>query len=66
MTLLCHRLLPSPRLPLILTCVRRRSAEADEHPDRYSLLNIQRPFVVPGGRFREFYYWYYAAVLQNL
>lgn len=22
-----------------------------------STLHVQRPFVVPGGRFREFYYW---------
>uniref|UniRef100_A0A915E3U6 Trehalase n=1 Tax=Ditylenchus dipsaci TaxID=166011 RepID=A0A915E3U6_9BILA len=27
------------------------------HPDRYSLLYVPKCFVVPGGRFREFYYW---------
>lgn len=25
--------------------------------DRYSLLYVPHPFVIPGGRFREFYYW---------
>ncbi|XP_054760033.2 trehalase-like [Lytechinus pictus] len=25
--------------------------------DRYSLLHVENPFIVPGGRFREFYYW---------
>uniref|UniRef100_A0A915HQV2 Trehalase n=1 Tax=Romanomermis culicivorax TaxID=13658 RepID=A0A915HQV2_ROMCU len=27
------------------------------NPDRYSLLYVAHPFIVPGGRFREFYYW---------
>ena len=26
-------------------------------PDRYSLIYLDNPFVVPGGRFRECYYW---------
>eukprot|EP00057_Strongylocentrotus_purpuratus_P027221 XP_011681695.1 PREDICTED: trehalase [Strongylocentrotus purpuratus] len=25
--------------------------------DRYSLIHVENPFIVPGGRFREFYYW---------
>jgi len=28
-----------------------------KHPDRYSLIHSAHPFVAPGGRFREFYYW---------
>ena len=28
------------------------------YPDRHSLLFVPKPFIVPGGRFREFYYWY--------
>ncbi|KAI1730024.1 trehalase domain-containing protein [Ditylenchus destructor] len=28
-----------------------------EHPDRFSLLYVPKSFVIPGGRFREFYYW---------
>ena len=26
-------------------------------PDKYSLIYLEKPFVVPGGRFRECYYW---------
>lgn len=26
--------------------------------DRYSLLYVPHPFIIPGGRFREFYYWW--------
>lgn len=26
-------------------------------PNRYSLIALPKPFVVPGGRFREMYYW---------
>jgi alpha,alpha-trehalase len=28
-----------------------------DNPNRYSLIAVPRPFVVPGGRFREMYYW---------
>jgi alpha,alpha-trehalase len=28
-----------------------------KNPDRYSLIHSAYPFVAPGGRFREFYYW---------
>lgn len=28
-----------------------------EHPSRHSLLYIPHQFIVPGGRFRELYYW---------
>ena len=27
------------------------------NPDQYSLIYLSNPFVVPGGRFRECYYW---------
>lgn len=27
------------------------------HQDHYSLLYVPYPFIIPGGRFREFYYW---------
>lgn len=33
------------------------TAELLAHPQRHSLLPVRRPFIVPGGRFREFYYW---------
>ena len=29
----------------------------DTDSDRYSLIYVPNEFVVPGGRFREFYYW---------
>ncbi|KJH47905.1 alpha,alpha-trehalase [Dictyocaulus viviparus] len=28
-----------------------------ESPSRFSLIYVPHPFIIPGGRFREFYYW---------
>jgi len=28
-----------------------------DHPELYSMIYVPNPFIVPGGRFREFYYW---------
>ncbi|EFO15264.1 hypothetical protein LOAG_13249 [Loa loa] len=28
-----------------------------EDPRRNSLIEVPHPFIIPGGRFREFYYW---------
>jgi alpha,alpha-trehalase len=28
-----------------------------KNPERYSLIHSAHPFIAPGGRFREFYYW---------
>ena len=36
---------------------RKMKKEVKTNPERYSLLYSENPFVVPGGRFREFYYW---------
>uniref|UniRef100_A0A915CMD9 Trehalase n=1 Tax=Ditylenchus dipsaci TaxID=166011 RepID=A0A915CMD9_9BILA len=36
---------------------RQMKPDVEAHPDRYSLLYVPRRFVVPGGRYREFYYW---------
>lgn len=36
---------------------REATAESAAHPDRHSLLAPSRPMIVPGGRFRESYYW---------
>lgn len=33
-------------------------AEVQQNQNRTSLIYVPNPFVVPGGRFREFYYWY--------
>lgn len=32
--------------------------DVGERPDRYSLIALPEPFIIPGGRFREVYYWY--------
>ena len=37
--------------------VRQAVADVEVHPQRHSLLPRQHPIVVPGGRFRESYYW---------
>lgn len=28
-----------------------------DHPDRYSQIFTPHPVIIPGGRFRELYYW---------
>lgn len=37
--------------------VREMKPEVKENEKRHSLIYLQKPFVVPGGRFRETYYW---------
>lgn len=36
---------------------RKMNTKVRDNPDRYSILWVKNPFIVPGGRFREFYYW---------
>ncbi|XP_041978627.1 uncharacterized protein LOC121732739 [Aricia agestis] len=36
---------------------RRVSADVARHPDRYSFLSVPNGFIIPGGRFKELYYW---------
>ncbi|XP_049831437.1 trehalase-like [Schistocerca gregaria] len=36
---------------------RRISDDVKENPDRYSLIYVPNGFIIPGGRFREYYYW---------
>ena len=36
---------------------RKMREDIAQHPKRHSLLYVPHPFVVPGDRFREFYYW---------
>uniref|UniRef100_A0A3P8VDY2 Trehalase n=1 Tax=Cynoglossus semilaevis TaxID=244447 RepID=A0A3P8VDY2_CYNSE len=36
---------------------RKISTDVNDHPELYSQIYIPYPFVVPGGRFREIYYW---------
>nr|AHM26076.2 trehalase [Anisakis simplex] len=39
------------------TLCRKVSDRVLADPNRYSLIALPKPFVVPGGRFREMYYW---------
>uniref|UniRef100_A0A7E4VWB3 Trehalase n=1 Tax=Panagrellus redivivus TaxID=6233 RepID=A0A7E4VWB3_PANRE len=39
------------------TLCRRVSDKVSSDPSRFSLIPVPNPFVVPGGRFREMYYW---------
>ncbi|KAK2178980.1 hypothetical protein NP493_520g01046 [Ridgeia piscesae] len=36
---------------------RKMKDSVKDHPDRHSLLYVPNPFIIPGSRFREFYYW---------
>uniref|UniRef100_F1KU03 Trehalase n=1 Tax=Ascaris suum TaxID=6253 RepID=F1KU03_ASCSU len=36
---------------------RKMKPEVKRHPEKRSLIYVPNHFVVPGGRFREFYYW---------
>lgn len=51
---------------LWLVLCRRVRPEVMEHPSRYTLLPRIHPFVVPGGRFRESYYWDSYWIVQGL
>ncbi|XP_038610020.1 trehalase isoform X2 [Tachyglossus aculeatus] len=45
---------------------RKMKDEVRIQPERYSLLPAKNPFIVPGGRFAEFYYWDSYWVMQGL
>ncbi|EHB08785.1 Trehalase [Heterocephalus glaber] len=36
---------------------KKMKPEVVSHPERFSLISSEHPFIVPGGRFVEFYYW---------
>nr|UNW45414.1 trehalase [Calliptamus italicus] len=36
---------------------RKMKDDVKEHPEQYSIIYVPNPVIVPGGRFREFYYW---------
>lgn len=36
---------------------RQVKDEVRQNPQRFSLFPLKKPFIVPGGRFREIYYW---------
>lgn len=39
------------------TLCRKVSERVIAYPEKFSLIPLPKPFVVPGGRFREMYYW---------
>ena len=45
---------------------RQIKGEVKDHPDKYSILYMDHPFIVPGGRFREMYYWDSYWTIQGL
>ncbi|XP_054581119.1 trehalase [Eptesicus fuscus] len=45
---------------------KKVSPEVLSQPERFSLIYSQHPFIVPGGRFREFYYWDSYWVMEGL
>ncbi|XP_055355201.1 trehalase-like [Paramacrobiotus metropolitanus] len=45
---------------------RKVSAEVAKHPDRHTIIPLPYPFIVPGGRFREVYYWDSFWTIQGL
>ncbi|XP_058060859.1 trehalase isoform X1 [Anopheles bellator] len=36
---------------------RKMTTDVALNPDLYSIIHVDNPVIVPGGRFREFYYW---------
>ncbi|KAK0423623.1 hypothetical protein QR680_008240 [Steinernema hermaphroditum] len=45
---------------------RRVKEDVRDHQELFSLLYVPHPFVIPGGRFREFYYWDSYWILKGL
>ena len=45
---------------------RQVKAEVETNPEKYSLIPLSNPFIVPGGRFREMYYWDSYWTIQGL
>ncbi|XP_008061104.1 trehalase isoform X1 [Carlito syrichta] len=45
---------------------RKMKPEVLSHPERFSLIYSEHPFIVPGGRFLEFYYWDSYWVIEGL
>eukprot|EP01006_Ploeotia_vitrea_P066705 TRINITY_DN95527_c0_g1_i1.p1 TRINITY_DN95527_c0_g1~~TRINITY_DN95527_c0_g1_i1.p1 ORF type:complete len:576 (-),score=61.77 TRINITY_DN95527_c0_g1_i1:92-1819(-) len=39
------------------TLAHKTADEVEKHPARHTLIPLKNPFIIPGGRFREVYYW---------
>lgn len=64
--LLPTRWCPPPLLQIWGRLVRQVAPEVAQRPELHTLLAVPYPFVVPGARFREVYYWDSYFVLQGL
>lgn len=45
---------------------RKMTEDVKNNQDRYSIIWVPNPVIVPGGRFREFYYWDTYWIIQGL
>lgn len=45
---------------------RKVKKDVSVHPDKYSMIYLPKPFIVPGGRFRETFYWDSYWVIKGL
>lgn len=45
---------------------RKIKPEVWEHPDRFSIIPVPNKFIIPGGRFREYYYWDSLWIVEGL
>ena len=45
---------------------RKIKSDVQASPEKYSLHYLPKPFIVPGGRFREMYYWDSYWTIQGL
>lgn len=46
--------------------LRKTSDDVLRHPELYSLIYLPHPFIVPGGRFKEMYYWDSFWIIEGL
>lgn len=45
---------------------RKMTEDVKKNNDLYSIIYVENPVIVPGGRFREFYYWDSYWILRGL
>ncbi|CAH2106734.1 unnamed protein product [Euphydryas editha] len=45
---------------------RKVKSEVFENPDRFSLIPVNNGFIIPGGRFKELYYWDTYWIIEGL
>ncbi|XP_076265432.1 trehalase-like [Rhynchophorus ferrugineus] len=48
------------------TLGRKVSQSVFDHPDRFSLIGVPNGIIIPGGRFKEFYYWDTYWIIEGL